>query len=110
MAGTDDGPVGIGSTGYTGRALVVDDPLTAFDLLEPGDIIITRFTSPSWNALLAHAGALVTTTGGLACHAAAIARELGLPAVIGDATAFDRFTTGDLLRVDPVAATVATTT
>lgn len=110
MVGTDDGPVGIGSTSYTGRALVVDDPLTAFDLLEPGDIIVTRFTSPSWNALLAHAGGLVTTTGGLACHAAAIARELGLPAVIGDTTAFDRFTTGDLVSIDPVAATVTPTT
>src|SRR4029077_1610460 len=91
MTSTTDGPVGIGSTSYTGRALVVDDPLTAFDLLEPGDIVITKFTSPSWNALLALAGALVTTTGGLACHAASIARELGLPTVIGDTTAFERF-------------------
>jgi rifampicin phosphotransferase len=106
MTGTADGPIGIGSTSYTGRALVVDDPLTAFDLLEPGDIVVTNFTSPSWNAVLAVAGALVTSTGGLACHAAFIARELGLPAVIGDTTAFERFETGDLIVVDPAVATV----
>lgn len=106
MTGIGDGPVGIGVTSFTGRALVVEDPLTAFDLFEPDDIVVTRFTSPSWNALLMHAGALVTTTGGLASHAATIARELGLPAVIGDATAVARFRTGDRVTVNPGAATV----
>lgn len=106
MTGAADGPVGIGSISYAGRALVIEDPLTAFDLFEPGDIVVTRFTSPSWNVLLTDAGALVTTTGGLACHAASIARELGLPAVIGDTTAFERFNTGELIVVDPIAATV----
>lgn len=107
MTGIGDDSVGIGTTSFTGRALVVEDPLTAFDLFEPGDIVMTRFTSPSWNALLTHAGALVTTTGGLASHAATIARELGLPAVIGDRTAVNRFRTGDLVVVNPVDRTVA---
>lgn len=106
MTGIGDEPVGIGTASFTGRALVVDDPLTAFDVFEPGDIVMTRFTSPSWNALLLHAGALVTTTGGLASHAATIARELGLPAVIGDTTAVKRFRTGDLVVVNPVDRTV----
>ena len=55
------------------------------DVIEPGDVIITRCTSPSWNTILAYAGALVTATGGLASHAAVIARELGIPAVIATA-------------------------
>ncbi len=98
--------VGIGGEPYTGRALVVDDPASAMATMEPGDVVITRFTSPSWNSILVHAGALVTTTGGLLSHAATIARELDIPAVIGDASAIMRITSGELVTVDPVAATV----
>lgn len=97
---------GVGTEPHTGRAIVVDDPATAMALIEPGDVVITRFTSPSWNSILARAGALVTTTGGLVSHAAVIARELGIPAVIGDATACERFATGTTVTVDPVTATV----
>ena len=81
----DDHPIGIGTDCYTGRALVVDDPTVAMAAFEPGDVIITSATSPSWNTLLVHAGALVTANGGLVSHAAVTARELGIPAVIGDA-------------------------
>jgi pyruvate,water dikinase len=106
MGGRDAGPIGIGSTCYTGRALVVDDPNDAFDLIEPGDVIITRATSPTWNVVLGYAGALVTTTGGLLSHAAVLARELGIPALIGDGDARQRITTGTLVTVDPKAGTV----
>lgn len=98
--------VGIGTRAHTGRAVVVDDPASAMDIIQPGDVVITRCTSPSWNSILALAGALVTTTGGLVSHAAVIARELDIPAVIGDATAFDRFDTGTIVTVDPESATV----
>ncbi|MDH3755959.1 MAG: PEP-utilizing enzyme, partial [Acidimicrobiia bacterium] len=97
---------GIGTRKHTGRAVVVDDPAAAMALIEPGDVVITRFTSPSWNSVLVQAGALVTTTGGLVSHAAVIARELDIPAIIGDSTAFDRFTTGTVVTVDPMSATV----
>ena len=97
---------GIGTRKHTGRAIVVDDPAAAMALIEPGDVVITRFTSPSWNSVLVQAGALVTTTGGLVSHAAVIARELDIPAIIGDSTAFDRFTTGTVVTVDPMSATV----
>ena len=73
-------PVGIGTECYTGRALVVDDPTVAMATFEPGDVIITAATSPSWNTMLVHAGALVTANGGLVSHAAVTARELGIPA------------------------------
>ena len=99
--------VGIGTTPYTGRALVVDDPGAAMHLVEPGDVVITRVTSPSWNVVLAYAGAVVTGTGGLLSHAAVIARELDIAAVIGDPTAMSRFVTGDVITVDPVRSTVA---
>lgn len=108
MAG-DGTARGIGSRTYTGRALVVDDPHLAMAAFEPGDVLVTRATSPSWNALLVHAGALVTTTGGLVSHAAITARELGIPAVIGDATAFDRLVTGSIVTVDPARASVTVT-
>jgi pyruvate,water dikinase len=96
------GAVGIGAQTHTGRALVVDDPSVALDLIEPGDVVVTRATSPAWNAVLGQAGALVTSAGGLVCHAALLARELDIPAVIGDHTAMERFRTGDVVTVDPV--------
>jgi rifampicin phosphotransferase len=102
----DDHPVGIGTDCYTGRALVVDDPTLAMATFEPGDVIITPATSPSWNSLLAHAGALVTANGGLVSHAAVTARELGIAAIIGDPTACQRLRTGTMVTVDPVHATV----
>lgn len=102
--------VGVGTTSYTGRALVVDDPATALALIEPGDVVVTSFTSPSWNHLLTLAGAVVTTTGGLVSHAAVLARELGIPAVLGETTALNRLTTGMTVTVDPNKALVSTTT
>ncbi|MDQ3468829.1 MAG: PEP-utilizing enzyme [Actinomycetota bacterium] len=103
---TDERPVGIGTVSYTGRALVVDDPSVAITMFEPGDVIITSATSPSWNTLLVHAGALVTANGGLVSHAAVTARDLGIPAVIGDPTACRRLRTGNVVTVDPVQAAV----
>jgi phosphohistidine swiveling domain-containing protein len=101
-------PIGIGNQTHTGRALVINDPNEALELIEPGDVVITQTTSPAWNAILVHAGAIVTTTGGLISHAAIIARELDIPAVIGDPTAVARLTTGTTVIVDPRAATVRT--
>jgi pyruvate,water dikinase len=106
MTGGGPAAVGIGRASHTGRAIVVDDPLAALELIEPGDVVVTRFTSPAWNSILVLAGGLVTTTGGLVSHAAVIARELGIPAVVGDVTACDRLSTGEWVTVDPVAATV----
>jgi len=97
--------IGIGDGVYCGRALVATDPGEAFGALEPGDVIVTSATSPSWNALLVEAGALVTTEGGAVSHAALIARELGLPAVVGHRGGAT-IRTGDQVEVDPRRATV----
>lgn len=106
MLGAGGGAVGVGDQPYTGRALVVHDAHDALVTIEPGDVVITSATSPSWNVVLAQAGAVVTTTGGLLSHAAVIARELGIPAVLGDVTATRRFHTGATVIVDPCTARV----
>ncbi|HVF33375.1 MAG TPA: PEP-utilizing enzyme [Acidimicrobiales bacterium] len=97
---------GIGSGSYVGTARVVHDAAEALALVEPGDVIVAPYTAPTYNAVLAMAGALVTEQGGLLCHAAVIARELGLPAVIGAADAMSRIPDGARVEVDPAAGCV----
>ena len=80
---------GIGAETVTGRACVAVDPSEAILRFEPGDIMVTAGTCPAWNAILAHAGGVITEEGGPLSHAAVIARELGLPAIIGCAHALD---------------------
>ncbi len=96
---------GIGTAAYTGRAIVVADADEALERCEPGDVIITRFTVPTFNSVLALAGAVVTEQGGLLCHTAVIARELGIAAVVGVSGALD-IADGATVEVDPVAGTV----
>jgi pyruvate,water dikinase len=67
---------------YEGRARVVDGP-EQFSRIEKGDVLVARLTSPSYNVLLPLLGGVVTDRGGLLSHAAIVAREYGLPAVVG---------------------------
>lgn len=88
------------STGVVeGRARVVFDPGEATDLAA-GEILVTRTTDPSWAALMFISGALVVDIGGLLSHAAIVARELGLPCVMGTGSGTVELRTGDLCRVD----------
>jgi pyruvate,water dikinase len=80
-----------------GRARVVHDISGA--ALEPGDILVTAFTDPSWSPLFLSAAGLVTEVGGLMTHGAVIAREYGLPAVVGVEGATRRLRDGDRIRV-----------
>lgn len=97
---------GVGTAAYVGTARVVHDAAEALALVEPGDVIVAPYTAPTYNAVLAMAGALVTEQGGLLCHAAVIARELDLPAVIGAASAMSVIPDGATVEVDPVAGRV----
>lgn len=97
---------GIGTVVYRGRACVVIDVLDALSRLEPGDILVARFTGPSFNSLVPILGALVVEEGGVLCHAAIVAREFGLPAVIGASGATTHIPDGSLVEVDPVAGIV----
>ena len=96
---------GIGSVRYVGTARVAQSADQALDELEPGDVLIVRATSPAFNAVLAIAGAVVTSDGGVLSHAAVLARELGIPAVIGVTGALD-IKNGATVEVDPAAGLV----
>ncbi len=97
--------VGIGTAAYTGRARCAATADDAIEKLEPGDVLVVRATSPAFNAVLAIAGAVVTANGGAMSHAAVLARELGIPAVVGAGAALD-IVDGSTVEVDPVAGRI----
>lgn len=97
---------GIGDAVYRGRACVATDPGDALDRLESGDVLVAFGTTPAYNMALSIVGAVVVEEGGLLSHAAVIARELGLPAVIGAAGAMTDIPDGALVEVDPAAGRV----
>ncbi|MGF1645184.1 MAG: phosphoenolpyruvate synthase [Thiotrichales bacterium] len=78
----------IGSRIGRGKAVVINN-LRQMDRIKPGDVLVTDMTDPDWEPIMKRASAIVTNRGGRTCHAAIIARELGVPAVVGcnDATA-----------------------
>ena len=80
-----------------GRARVVLDMAKAD--LAPGDILVTRYTDPSWTPLFVGIDGLVTEVGGLMTHGAVIAREYGLPAVVGVEHATRLIRDGQRIRV-----------
>jgi len=82
-----------------GTARVVVDPFDA-EPLEPGEVLVCRFTDPSWAPLFSLADALVIDIGAAASHGAIVARELGVPCVIGTVDGTRRINDGDWLRVD----------
>ena len=88
-------PVSAGT--IEGRARVILDMAEAD--VEPGDILVTAYTDPSWSPLFVAIAGLVTEVGGLMTHGAVIAREYGLPAVVGVEQATRRIRNGQLIRV-----------
>ncbi|MGY1637804.1 PEP/pyruvate-binding domain-containing protein [Geodermatophilus sp. SYSU D00742] len=82
----------------TGPARVVLDPVGAH--LAPGEVLVAPSTDPGWTPLFLTAGALVMEMGGANSHGAVVAREYGIPAVVGLPDATSRFTTGQQLTVD----------
>jgi pyruvate,water dikinase len=97
---------GVGTAPYRGTARVASTPEDALDGMNPGDVLVVRFTTPAYNTVLTIAGAVVTTEGALLSHAAVMARELGIPAVIGAEGALDDIPDGAEVEVDPIAGTV----
>lgn len=98
--------VGIGETAYRGRACVASSPEAALELMEPGDVLVVPCTTPAYNMVLSLAGAVVTAEGGALSHAAVLARELGIPAVVGASRAIQDIAHGSTVEVDPVAGVV----
>jgi phosphoenolpyruvate synthase/pyruvate phosphate dikinase len=70
------------------------------DSLQPGEILVTPLTNVGWTPVLLCAAAVVTDLGAPLSHAAIVARELGIPAVVGCGNATTRIRTGDRIRVD----------
>jgi phosphohistidine swiveling domain-containing protein len=77
-----------------------------FDRVRPGDVIVCPSSNPSWVPVFTIAGGLVTNTGGVLSHAAVVAREFGLPAVVGARDATSRIRDGQLIEIDGIAGTV----
>jgi rifampicin phosphotransferase len=74
--------------------------------LQPGEVLVTTVTNVGWTPLFPRAAAVITDVGAPLSHAAIVARELGIPAVVGCGNATMRLNTGDLVRVDGTAGTV----
>ncbi len=99
---------GNGNVLVTGRAIgqkigvgpvrIIED-IAQMDQVQPGDVLVTDMTDPNWEPVMKRAAAIVTNRGGRTCHAAIIARELGIPAVVGCGTATEDLTEGDVVTV-----------
>jgi pyruvate,water dikinase len=83
----------------TGLVRVVRGPAD-FDQLQPGEILVAPLTAPAWTPLFTRAAGVVTDVGSLASHASIIAREYGIPAIVGCADATARLRTGTRVIVD----------
>ena len=88
----------IGQKIGTGPVRLVND-IAQMDQVQPGDVLVTDMTDPNWEPVMKRASAIVTNRGGRTCHAAIIARELGIPAVVGCGNATERLKDGTLVTV-----------
>jgi pyruvate,water dikinase len=88
----------IGQKIGAGRARIIRD-VDEMDRVQPGDVLIADMTDPDWEPVMKRAAAIVTNRGGRTCHAAIIARELGIPAVVGCATATQQIREGQEVTV-----------
>jgi pyruvate,water dikinase len=89
----------------TAKARVIHDPVGAH--LEPGEILVAPSTDPGWTPLFLTAGGLVMEMGGSVSHGAVVAREYGIPAVVGVAGATERIQSGQTITVDGSTGTIA---
>ncbi|MGV2864287.1 phosphoenolpyruvate synthase [Achromobacter sp. AGC39] len=88
----------IGQKIGAGPVRVVGD-ISDMDKVQPGDVLVTDMTDPNWEPVMKRASAIVTNRGGRTCHAAIIARELGIPAVVGCGNASDLLKEGQSVTV-----------
>ncbi|MGC5022732.1 PEP/pyruvate-binding domain-containing protein [Micromonospora sp. DT47] len=89
----------------TGKVGIVHGP-EDFDAFADGDVLVAKATAPAWTPLFARAAAVVTDGGTLAAHASLVAREYGIPAVVGTGDATQRLRPGQLVTVDGTAGTI----
>jgi len=88
----------VGARVASGRARVISD-VTQLGQFQPGEVLVADTTMPDWGTVMTRAAAIVTNRGGRTCHAAIVARELGVPAVVGCDSATTTIRTGDEVTV-----------
>ncbi|WP_306603394.1 phosphoenolpyruvate synthase [Azonexus sp.] len=88
----------IGQKIGVGPVRIVKDP-KEMDQVKPGDVLVADMTDPNWEPVMKRASAIVTNRGGRTCHAAIIARELGIPAIVGCGDATETLNEGDIVTV-----------
>jgi pyruvate,water dikinase len=96
---------GASSGRVTAPARVLRGP-EDFGLMQPGEVLVARMTTPAWTPLFAMASAVVTDVGGPLSHSSIVAREYGIPAVLGTGVATQRLAGGQKVSVDGDAGTV----
>jgi pyruvate,water dikinase len=89
----------------SGPASVIMSP-SEFDKMQPGSILVAPLTTPAWTQLFSHATALVTDIGSILAHGSIVAREYGIPAVLGTGDATQRIKHGQMITIDGDAGTV----
>jgi pyruvate,water dikinase len=95
-----------GSPGAVEGVARVVRSVDEFGQVEDGEILVCQMTNPAWVVLFTRIGGLVTDAGGVASHPAVVAREFGLPAVVGTSVATQRIATGDRVRVNGATGVV----
>jgi pyruvate, water dikinase len=88
----------IGSKIAAGVARILESPKDS-DQLKPGEIVVTDITSPDWDPILKNAAAIITNKGGRTSHASIVAREIGVPAIVGCGNATEKISDGETITV-----------
>jgi pyruvate,water dikinase len=88
----------IGASVSSGRARVIHDP-SEIQRFQPGDLLVTRRTDPDWEPILKQASGVITDQGGRTCHAAIIAREMGITAIVGTGDGSSRIADGEPITI-----------
>ncbi|NWG38872.1 MAG: phosphoenolpyruvate synthase [Hydrogenophilaceae bacterium] len=88
----------IGQKIGAGRVCVVASP-KEMERVQPGDVLVADMTDPDWEPVMKRSAAIITNRGGRTCHAAIVARELGIPAVVGSGNATEVLTAGEEVTV-----------
>ena len=95
----------VSSGTITAKASVVLGP-SEFDNMMPGSILVSPLTTPAWTQLFAHAAGLVTDVGSILAHGSIVAREYGIPAVLGVGNGTKRIRHGQMITIDGDTGTV----
>lgn len=94
------------STGIViGRVRVLSSP-NELDQLVDGEVLVVQYSSPAWSIGMLRSGAIISEYGGIICHAAIVAREMGVPCVVAVEHATSLLTNGMFVRVDGEAGTI----